>query len=153
MYKKIGRLGLSINIQPIQTETDFPLIEDRLGKKRASTCHAWKTCIEYGVNVTGSSDVPCSYSENAANVFHGVHAIVNREKWLPDEAVDIYDAIKMYTINAAFSAFEENVKGTIEKDMFADLIVVDQDPLTTPKHRLKDLKVCMTFLGGKLLAK
>jgi len=74
-YKRIGRLGLSINIQPTQTATDFPLIEDRLGKKRASTCHAWKSCIQYGINVTGSSDVPCTYSADAANVFLGIHAI------------------------------------------------------------------------------
>lgn len=152
-YKRIGRLGLSINIQPTQTATDFPLIEDRLGKKRASTCHAWKSCIEYGVNVTGSSDVPCTYSADAANVFHGIHAIVNREKWLPNEAVTVYDALKMYTINAAVSAFEEAVKGTIEVGKFADLIVVDQDPLNIDKHHLKHIKVNMTFLGGKLTAR
>ena len=152
-YKRIGKLGLSINIQPTQTATDFPLIEDRLGKKRASTCHAWQSCIEYGVNVTGSSDVPCTYSKDAANVFHGIHAIVNREEWLPDEAVDVYDALKMYTINAAVSAFEEDVKGTIEVGKFADLIVLDQDPLKIDKNKLRHINVDMTFLGGKLMAR
>jgi hypothetical protein len=151
-YRRIGQLGLSINIQPIQTATDFPLIEHRLGKKRASTCHAWKTCIDYGVNITGSSDVPCTYSEDAANVFHGIHAIVNREQWLPDEGVTVYDALKMYTINAAVCAFEEDVKGTIEVGKLADLIVVDQDPLNIDKNKLKQLKVEMNFLGGKLTA-
>ncbi len=152
-YKKIGRLGLSINIQPTQTATDFPLIEYRLGKERASTCHAWKSCIDYGINVTGSSDVPCTYSPDAANVFHGIHAIVNRDEWLPNEAVSVYDALKMYTINAAVSAFEEDVKGTIEIGKFADLIVVDQNPLNINKNKLKHLNVNMTFLGGKLMTK
>ncbi len=152
-YERIGRLGLSINIQPLQTATDFPLIEYRLGKERAATCHAWKTCMDFGVNVTGSSDVPCTYSEDAANVFHGIHSVVNREQWQPDEAVEVYDALKMYTINAAVCAFEEEVKGTIEVGKFADLVVLDQDPLTTPKKELKHINVEMTFLGGKLTAK
>lgn len=149
-YKKIARLGLSINIQPMQTATDFPLIEYRLGRDRASTCHAWKTCIECGINVTGSSDVPCTHSVDAANVFLGIHIIVNREEWLPNEAVDVYDALKMYTVNAAVSAFEEEVKGTLEVGKLADFIVVDKDPLTIHKKELKDIKVEMTFLAGKL---
>lgn len=150
-YKRIGQLRLSINIQPIQTATDFPLIEYRLGKERASQCHAWRTCIDYGVNVTGSSDVPCTYSADSASVFHGIDAIVNRKKWLPNEAVDVYEGLKMYTINAAISAFEEDVKGTIEIGKFADLVVVDKDPLTIDKDELKDIKVNMTFLAGKLI--
>jgi len=152
-YERIGRLGLSINIQPLQTATDFPLIEYRLGQGRASTCHAWKTCMDCGINVTGSSDVPCTYSKDAANVFLGIHSIVNREQWLPDEAVDVYEALKMYTVNAAVSAFEEEVKGTVEAGKLADLIVVDQDPLTIDKNQLKHIKVTMTFLGGELTAK
>ncbi|MCG8633805.1 MAG: amidohydrolase [Desulfobacterales bacterium] len=152
-YERIGRLGLSVNIQPIQTATDYPLIEYRLGKKRASACHAWQTCIDCGVNLTGSSDVPCTYSEDAANVFHGIHAIVNRDAWLPQEAVSVYDALKMYTVNAAVSAFEEDVKGSVEPGKFADLIVVDKDPLSVDKKELRHLNVEMTFLGGRLMAK
>ncbi len=151
-YRKIARLGLCINIQPAQTATDFPLIEHRLGKDRASTCHAWKTCIDYGINVTASSDVPCTHSVDAANVFHGIHAIVNREKWLPHEAVGVYEALEMYTSNAAFSAFEQDVKGTVEVGKFADLTVVDQDPLTVDKKELSTINVEMTFLAGRLNA-
>lgn len=152
-YKRIARLGITINIQPVQTATDFPMIEHRLGKNRASTCHAWRTCIDCGINVTGSSDVPCSYSLDAANVFYGIHAIVNREQWLQDEAVEVYDALKMYTVNAAVSAFEEDVKGTVEVGKFADLVVVDKNPLTIDKKDLKNIGVDMTFLSGKLVCK
>jgi len=59
----------------------------------------------------------------------------------------------MYTINAAVSAFEEDVKGTIDVGKFVDLIVVDQDPLNIDKHNLKHINVNMTFLGGKLTAR
>lgn len=83
---------------------------------------------------------------DAANVFLGIHIIVNREEWLPNEAVDVYDALKMYTVNAAVSAFEEDVKGTLEVGKFADLIVVDKDPLTIHKNELRDIKVRRPFL-------
>ncbi|MCG8620193.1 MAG: amidohydrolase [Desulfobacterales bacterium] len=151
LYERIGRMGLSINIQPLQTATDYPLIEHRLGKARASQCHAWKTCMDYGVNVTGSSDVPCTFSDEAANVFQGIDAIVNRDAWLPGEAVDVYDGLAMYTINAAWSAFEENTKGSIEVGKLADLVVLDSDPLTMDKKLIKDIRVEMTFLGGRLI--
>lgn len=151
LYERIGRLGLSINIQPMQTATDHPLIEQRLGRERAAQCHAWRTCIDAGINVTGSSDVPCTFSTEAANVFHGLDAIVNREAWLPHEAVDVYEGLEMYTINAAYSAFEEDVKGTIEPGKFADLVVTDLDPLTVDKDRIKEIRVLMTFVGGRLI--
>jgi len=152
-YERIAQLGLSINIQPIQTATDYPLIEYRLGRKRTSLCHAWRTCLDYGVNITGSSDVPCTYSGDSASVFHGIDAIVNRKRWQPSEAVDVYQGLEMYTINAAVSAFEEDVKGSIELGKFADLVVVDKNPLTIDKNKLKEIKVDMTFLAGKLITK
>ncbi len=153
LYDRIAGLGININIQPLHTKTDYPLIEHRLGRERASKCHAWKTIQEKGVTITASSDVPCTNCENAANVFVGIDSIVNRDYWLKSEAVSVYDALKMYTVNAAFSAFEENVKGTIEKGKFADLIVVSDDPMSIHKNDIKDIEVDMTYVGGKLVYK
>lgn len=150
-YERIGKLNLSINIQPIQTATDYPLIEERLGVERASTCHAWKTCIDYGVNVTASSDVPCSYSLDSANIFRSIAPIINREKWLVKESVSVIEALKMYTINAAISAHEDEVKGTISIGKLADVIILDKSPFNQPIEILKDIQVVTTILGGKIM--
>ena len=60
------------------------------------------------------------------------------------------DAIKMYTVNAAYAGFEENVKGTIEPGKLADLVVLSLNPLEVELEQLKDIEVEMTILGGKI---
>lgn len=147
LYKKLAKNGLIINIQPMQTETDYPLIEYRLGKERIKRCHAWRSLIDYGVTITGSSDVPCTNSFDAADVFIGIDAVVNRAKWLPEEAVTAYEALEMYTINAAYAAFEEDVKGTLEEGKLADFVIATGNPLEEGIS-IKDIKVEQTFMGG-----
>lgn len=148
LYKRLGALGISINIQPMQTFTDYPLIEQRLGVEKTKRCHAWRTLTDYGVNITGSSDVPCTNSFDAASVFVGLDAVVNRTEWNQNEAVTAYEALKMYTINAAKAAFEEKVKGTLEEGKFADFVIVSDNPLAE-KVSLKDIRVEETYMGGK----
>ncbi|SHJ82614.1 hypothetical protein SAMN02745751_03466 [Dethiosulfatibacter aminovorans DSM 17477] len=150
-YQRIADMGININIQPMHTRTDYPLIEHRLGSERSSKCHAWNTIQEYGVLVTGSSDVPCTNCDNAASVFAGISEIVNRDYWLKDEEVSVYDALKMYTVNAAYSAFEEDVKGTIENGKFADFVILSENPMSIKKENIKDIEVEMTILGGKVV--
>ena len=147
LYKKLAKNGLNINIQPMQTETDYPLIEYRLGKERIKRCHAWRSLIDYGVTITGSSDVPCTNSFDAADVFIGIDAVVNRTKWLPEEAVTAYEALEMYTVNAAYAAFEEDVKGSLEEGKLADFVIATGNPLEEGIS-IKDIKVEQTFVGG-----
>ncbi|MDD3289640.1 MAG: amidohydrolase [Eubacteriales bacterium] len=147
LYKKLAKNGLNINIQPMQTETDYPLIEYRLGKERIKRCHAWRSLIDYGVTITGSSDVPCTNSFDAADVFIGIDAVVNRTKWLPEEAVTAYEALEMYTVNAAYAAFEEEVKGSLEEGKLADFVIATGNPLEEGIS-IKDIKVEQTFVGG-----
>ncbi|WP_240530065.1 amidohydrolase [Novosphingobium sp. PC22D] len=68
-----------------------------------------------------------------------------------EEAVSREDAIRMYTANGAYLSWEEGIKGTLEPGKLADMIVLDHDPLTVPIDKLMDVKVDMTFVGGKLV--
>jgi hypothetical protein len=67
------------------------------------------------------------------------------------EGVTPLEAIKAYTIDGAYSAMEEKIKGSIEQGKLADFIVVDKDPLNIPHDMLKDIKVIMTVLGGEIV--
>jgi predicted amidohydrolase YtcJ len=69
----------------------------------------------------------------------------------PEESITIAEAIRMYTANGAYLTFEENIKGTLEPGKLADMIVLDGDPLTAGAEALLDMKVDLTFLGGKLV--
>jgi predicted amidohydrolase YtcJ len=69
----------------------------------------------------------------------------------PEEKVSMQDAIRGYTEHSAYLSWEEDTKGTLEVGKLADIIVLDSDPLTVPEDKILDMKVNMTFLGGKLV--
>ena len=69
----------------------------------------------------------------------------------PEQAITPAEAIRIYTMNGAYSGFEENMKGSIEKGKLADLIVVSDDPLTAAPDKLKDIKVKITIVDGKVV--
>lgn len=151
-YERIAKLNLIINTQPISTSTDIPMMNDRVGSVREKDCHSWKTLINLGVYITGSSDIPVE----TPNVFHGIYSIVNRKNingnppyvWIPEERVTVEEALKIATINGAYSAFEDNIKGTITEGKLADFVVLSHDPFEIPTESLRDIIVEKTIIGG-----
>lgn len=154
LYERLAKLDVSINIQPPQTASDWSMMNIRLGDKRERECHSWRTLTDLGVCITGGSDIPVE----SPDVFYGIYAAVTRQDekgnpdggWLPEQRVTFEEAIKMYTINAAYSAFEEDIKGTITEGKLADMIIVDADPFEVESKYLKDIKVEKVILGGML---
>jgi len=73
------------------------------------------------------------------------------EGWFPEERITIQQAIRAYTYNTAYAAFEENIKGSIEVGKLADLTVLSENLLTLDPDRLKDVEVLLTMVGGKIV--
>jgi hypothetical protein len=71
--------------------------------------------------------------------------------WFPEERVDLETALRAYTVNNAWVAGEESVKGSLSPGKLADLVVIDRDPFRVQPSELKDLKVSMTIVGGKVV--
>ena len=69
----------------------------------------------------------------------------------PEEAISPMEAIRAYTIDGAYSAWEENIKGSVEEGKLADLIVVDRNPLTISSEDLKNVKTLFTMVDGKII--
>ena len=90
---------------------------------------------------------------------HGVYAITTRQGmdgypeggWFPEERVTVYEALSMYTRNAAYVSFEEDLKGTIEPGKLADFVVLDADVFQTAPEKIKDIQIERTYLGGRLV--
>jgi len=82
--------------------------------------------------------------------FSGIQAAVARQ-FFPEERITVDEALRMYTVNAAYASFEENIKGSIEADKLADLTVISRDPRTTPPSKIGDIEVKMTIVGGKVV--
>jgi len=111
-----------------------------------------RTLIDQGIPAPGHSDCPvCS-----PNPWLGIYGLVTRKSsggqvLYANEGITPLEAIKAYTIDGAYSAWEEETKGSIEPGKIADLIVVDRDPMTIPHEELKDVKTVMTVVDGIIL--
>jgi len=146
---RIRDLGLIASCQPAFIISDGAWLERRLGKERCKMVYPFRSMLDAGVIIASGSDCPVE----DPNPILGIHAMVNREAFFPEEAISVGDALKTFTINGAYAAFEEEVKGSIEVGKLADLVILTQNPLEVPKDKIKEIKVCETIIRGKSLFK
>jgi len=145
LIQRLKRLEVIASIQPHFIISDFWVI-DRVGPTRAQWVYPFKTLLQEGIRVAGGSDCPVE----PINPLLGMYAAVARETF-PEERITVDDALRLYTVNAAYASFEENVKGSIEAGKLADLVVLSHDPLTIPSNKIKDIKVETTIIGGRVV--
>ncbi len=145
LIEQIKALGLLACIQPHFVISDF-WVPNRLGQKRARWTYPFKSLIKNGILVAASSDAPAE----PINPFLGIWAAVTRKSF-PEERISVEEALEAYTANAAYLSFEENVKGSIEVGKFADFTVLSHDPLKIKPEKIRDIKVEMTIVGGKIV--
>ena len=113
-----------------------------------------KTYKENGIVVSLTTDMPCSNLNPFINMYAAVTRKGARGYSLGDkEKINKYEALKMMTYNGAVLTGEEKIKGSIEPDKFADLVVIDRNLSKTIDEELKDIKVEMTMLAGKIIYK
>jgi len=108
--------------------------------------------MEIGLTVAGSSDTPVVPLSPLA----GIYAAVTRktesgQDFQPEEAISPLRALAMYTVNAAYASFEEDMKGSITPGKLADMVVLGDDPARVPPEQIKDIKVDMTIIGGEVV--
>ena len=154
LIERLKKLPVVMDIQPRFTSNyNIWWSEERLGVERAKLSYAWKTLIDEGFILTGSSDSPVE----PFDVMLGVYSVVCRQDltgkpeggWHPKERVSVYEALCMYTKNAAYASFEEDSKGTLEKGKFADFVVLEKDPFFVEPAEIRNIKVMETYLAGK----
>lgn len=144
-------------VQPIFLDYDLHVVEDRVGKVLASTSYAFHTLDKLGVHVAYGTDAPI---ENC-NPFPCLYCAVTRKDvkgfpeggFNPRECVDVEQAIDNYTLGSAYAEFKEGVKGRIKPGYYADMIIIDRDIFTIPKDEIKEIKVDLTMVGGKVVYK
>ena len=111
--------------------------------------------LDSGARLALGSDFPVE----AVNPFFGIYAAVTRQDqkgwpadgWYPSQKLTLAEAIRGFTLDAAFAAFEEQSRGTIEPGKLADLTIVDGDLFTMPESDLFKAKVLMTVVGGEVV--
>ncbi len=148
LIRRIKELGMLVSVQPKCVISEFSVWSavERLGSERARWLYPLKTLIKEGIRVVGGSDCPME----PLSPLQGVQAAVTRQ-FFPEERITVVEALRMYTVNAAYAFFEETVKGSIEEGKLADLTVFSGDPTAVPPSKIGDIKVKMTIVGGKVV--
>jgi predicted amidohydrolase YtcJ len=148
LIQRLKKMKVIVAIQPCTVISEFSVWSaiDRLGPKRARWLYPLKTLFKEGIRVSGGSDCPMEQ----INPFAGIQAAVNRQVF-PEERITPDEALRMYTVNAAYASFDEKIKGSIEEGKLADLTVVSRDPRTAPPNQIENIKVEMTIVDGKIV--
>ena len=147
---RFGRLGVIAAVQGIHATSDGPWIPDRLGPERAErTSYRWRDLLDAGTILNNGTDAPVE----AIDPIGSFHASVSRrmsngEPFFPGQAMTRMEAIKSYTLDNAYSAFEDHVKGSLTPGKYADIVVLSEDILTVEESEIPNTKVDYTIVGG-----
>jgi predicted amidohydrolase YtcJ len=148
LISRMKKLGVIVSVQPLVITSEFSVwsTAEHLGAERARWLYPLKTLIEKGIRVIGGSDCPME----PLSPLMGIQAAVTRTAF-PKEQITVDEALRMYTVDAAYSSKEENVKGSIETGKLADLTVLSEDPRDVSPNKIENIIVEMTIVGGKVV--
>ena len=141
------------SVQPTHATSDMYWVYDRLGKERTSNAYAYQKLIENAGMIAGGSDFPVE----GINPFRGIYAAVVRQDlkripangFEPSNKISRMDAIKSFTIWAAYAGFEDKIKGSLEQGKTADFIIIDKDIMNCNEYDIPYINVLKTFSDGK----
>ncbi len=152
---RMAQHGIIASMQPIHATSDMRWAEDRVGSERLAGAYAWQRILEAGVHLALGSDFPVE----PVNPWLGIYAAVTRQDqegnpeggWLPDQRLNVDEALRGFTVDAAIAGFAEERVGTLEVGKYADFIVIDADPYRIAPAALADMEVLRTVVGGEVV--
>jgi predicted amidohydrolase YtcJ len=149
---RFGQLGVIASMQGIHCTSDAPYVPARLGNKRAEEgAYVWQKLMKSGAVVTNGTDAPVEDVDPIVSYYATVsRKLKDGSVFYPDQRMSRMEALKSYTINTAFAAFEENSKGSLKPGKYADIVVLSKDILTIPEDEIPTAKVVYTIVGGKV---
>lgn len=154
ILRRTRELGVGVDIQPRFISLNGKRVREFLGPERTAMTYPWKTVLDWGIPAAGGSDSPVDRLEP----LQGIHNAVNRQVdsvpglvFQPKEKLSVLEALHLYTIGSAYSTFEEGIKGTITPGKLADFVVLSDDPCRVPPETIRDLRVEMTVVGGRIV--
>ena len=153
---RFAELGVIPAMQAVHLSSDRPWAIDRLGEKRiVEGAYMWQALLESGIPIVNGTDVPVE----PLNPIASFYASVSRKTlkgipeggYEPDQKMTREQALRSYTLDAAFGAFEEDIKGSIEAGKLADFAIYNQDLMQVPEEKLLETEIVMTIFDGQLV--
>ena len=152
---RFAALGVIASMQPYHAIDDGRWAEKAIGAERAQTTYAFRSLLDARATLAFGSDWPVAPAVPLA----GFYAALTRrtlddrhpEGWVPSQKITLEEALVAYTRDAAYAAFSEGDVGTLEPGKLADLVLFDRDLSRIPPHEIRDAKVLLTAVGGKVV--
>ncbi|MCM2313544.1 MAG: amidohydrolase [Thermoanaerobaculia bacterium] len=154
---RLAKMGVIAAMQPTHATSDMPWAEERVGPERIKGAYAWRKVLDAGGRLALGSDFPVEH----VNPFYGIHSAVTRQDhdghppggWTPSEKLSLAEAVRGFTLDPAFAAFEDETRGTIEAGKWADFTIVDGDFANAPASEIWKTKVRYTIVNGEIAYK
>lgn len=152
---RFGELGVIPAMQAIHMSSDRPWAIARLGEKRiVEGAYVWQKLLQSGAVIVNGSDVPVEPINPIASFYASISRKTLKGEpeggYEPDQKMTRDQALKSYTLNAAYGAFEEDIKGSVEIGKVADFTVYSQDLMQVPENEVLKTMVDMTIVNGKI---
>ncbi len=159
-FPRFKELNVIAEVNPYHLSDDMRWMEERIGRERCKGAYAFKSLLDNGAVLSFGSDWPGT----SAALYHMhpkylIYAAAARktvngtpeEGWFPEQCISREDAIKAFTINNAYAAFEDDIRGSLEKGKLADVTVFDRNLLTIPEKEILNTEVLYTIIDGKVV--
>lgn len=149
---RFEELGVIAAMQPVHCTSDGPWVPLRIGDARSETgAYVWRDLLDSGAVIAGGTDVPVESVDPIPDYSAAVTRVMNNgAAFYPAQSMTREEALRARTIDAAFAAFEEDIKGSLEVGKLADITVLSRDILTIPDDEIADTTVLYTIVGGKV---
>jgi predicted amidohydrolase YtcJ len=145
--QEFSRFGIVVSTQPMFIHSEKEWLPRRLGFERCSIVYPFRTLLDTGIKVSGASDGPVE----SQDVLQAIQCCVTREGFEPHQCITVEEALRMYTIEAAYAQFDEDTKGSITPGKRADMVILNADPFKTDPNKIKDIRVEKTLVAGETI--
>ncbi|TKJ29522.1 hypothetical protein CEE39_09085 [bacterium (candidate division B38) B3_B38] len=159
-FPRFQKLNVIAEVNPYHISDDMRWMEQRIGHERCKGAYAFKSLLDNGAILSFGSDWPgTSAAEYYVHPKYLIHAAVNRttvkgtpeEGWFPEQKISVHEALKAYTINNAYAAFEDDIRGSIKEGKLADITVCNLNLMKIDPADILKMNVDMTIVDGKIV--
>jgi predicted amidohydrolase YtcJ len=150
---RFAKLGVIASMQGIHCTSDAVYVVKRLGTRRAEEgAYVWQSLLKSGAIICNGTDVPVEAVSPIKSFYASVtRKLANGATFLPEQKMTREQALKSYTLHAAYAAFEEEIKGSLTPGKLADITVLSRDIMTVPDEQILGTEVVYTIVGGKVV--
>ncbi len=149
---RFAELGVVAAMQGVHCTSDGPWVPTRLGDLRTEQgAYMWRALLDSGAVVANGTDAPVEDVDPIASFYASVSRhMANGETFYREQRMTRDEALRSYTLDAAYAAFEETEKGSLEVGKLADITVLSRDILTVPEDQIPGARVALVMVGGKV---